>query len=226
MLSLCIQVLHEIYSIPHSHSQKGNKLQSKLVSTIKQLGNEIETQDDKLAQNEKQLSKQTIEWEAVRKRGAITRARAMLVRDEAKKLEKERKQLQREAKRMETEICALKEMQNLRAQNLDKSMQEKEELQDIIAEKESELRATYAKLEEKERELQECKREVERVGRRLEEVDREVGEKNGRIREMERERAELRADLQSERRRVDMLLEKATSCFSPQTDKVRYSYFL
>ena len=226
MLSLCIQLLHEIHSIPHSHSQKGNKLQSKLVSTIKQLGNEIETQDDKLAQNEKQLSKLTIEWEAVRKRGASTRARAMLVRDEAKKLEKERKQLQYEAKRMETEIRALKEMQNLHTQNLDKSKQEKEELQDIIAEKESELRAAYAKLEEKERELQECKREVERVGRRLEEVDREVGEKNGRIRELERERAELHADLQSERRRVDMLLEKATSCSSPRTDKVRYSYFL
>ena len=196
------------------------------MSTIKQLGNEIEAQDDKLALNEKKLSKLTIEWEAVRKRGASTRARAMLVRDESKKLEKERKQLQREAKRMETEISALKEIQNLHAQCLDKSKQEKEELQDIIAEKESELRAAYDKLEEKETELRECKREVERVGRRLEEVDREVGEKKGRIRELERERAELRADLESERRRVDMLLEKATSCSSPQTDRVRYSYLL
>ena len=195
------------------------------MSTIKQLGNEIETQDDKLALNKKELSKLTIEWEAVRQRGASTRARAMLVRDEARKLEKEREQLQREAKRMEIEIRALKEMQSLHAQSLDKSKQEKEELQDIIAEKESELRAAYDKLEEKDRELRECKREVERVGKKLEEVDREVGEKKGRIRELEREKAELRADLVSERRRVDILLEKAT-CSSPQTDKVRYPYFL
>lgn len=45
----------------------------------------------------------------------------------------------------------------------------------------------------------------------------EVGEKNGRIRELERERAELRADIHSERRRVDMLLEKAVSSNLSQT---------
>ena len=64
----------------------------------------------------------------------------MQVRDKAKKLQMEKQQLQRETKQMDSEIRALKEMRESSCSKPCK--QEKKELQDIIAEKESELRET------------------------------------------------------------------------------------
>ena len=53
--------------------------------------------------------------------------------------------------------------------------------------------------------------EMERMRMRLKEAEREVAEKNGRIINLERERAELRAEVQSERKTKDELLQKAFS---------------
>ena len=192
----------------------------------------MEALEGKLTLKEKQLSALKAELNAAKKRGSITRARAALVRDEIKKLERKKEQLQGETKRTESELHILKKMENLHVQSLNEAQQEKEKLQSLIAEKEKEFRAAHDKLEEKENELRGHKMEAERVGRRLEEVDREVEERNRQIMELERDRAELRADLQSERRRVDMLLEKTISCSTPQiynSQKVytshSYSYF-
>ena len=59
-------------------------------------------------------------------------------------------------------------MRDLHAQSLEEASRVKEDLQNLIAEKERELKVAQDKLEMKEMELQEHKVEAERVGKRLE----------------------------------------------------------
>ena len=172
--------------------------------TIKEVENDVETQEDRLALKDRELLALEMEFNKAKRRGSATRAKVVKMRDEAKALEREKEQLQKEMKRMEYEIRTLKRMQNLHLLSLDETNRKKEDLQNQIAEKGRELRAVYDRLEEKEKELREHKMEVEKLRMRLEEVNREVGEKTERIRELERERAELNADLQFERRRAQL----------------------
>ena len=149
------------------------------------------------------------ELKFARERATAIRARDTLVQDEAKRLDREKELLQCDAKQKEREIQLMKRMQSLQEQSLNEAKQEKKDFQSLIARKEEELKVAYKTLEGKEKELQENRMEMERVRRRLEEAEREVAERNGRIMELERERAELCAEIQSERKTKDELLQKA-----------------
>ena len=190
---------------------------------VEHLESKLEAREDKLALKEKEVTDLKAELNSAKERLSATRARAVLVQHKAKKLEKEKEHLQNEAKRMEDDINVLKKTQSSQMQSFDEA---RKDFQILIDEKERLLRAVHDKLGEKEKELDEHKKEMEGVRRKLEEADKEVGERNGRIMELERERAELRAEIQSERKTKDELLQKAFSMCLSQNSRSKQVFSL
>ena len=120
--------------------------------------------------------------------------------EEKKKLEKERDELLERIKLLEKEIRTLRGRENM---------------QEIVAEKEEELKEAYKQLEMKEIELRELNREIETTKRRLEETGIEVAENSYRLKKQEKQEANLRADLKVEKLKAYFLMEKAFSYASP-----------
>lgn len=159
----------------------------------------IESDQDKLAEIDKELDRLKIERELSMKRSASAREEAEVVIKDIKKLEQEKQLLLEDIKRKERELGYFKGFYD---QIILASQREKEDLQQSIQTKEKELQEANTKLEKKEEKLKKYKEKVHNLEKKIEEGDKELKMRDSKIIELERDKAKVVADLEIERMKV------------------------
>lgn len=163
----------------------------------------IKSDQNKLAEIDKELDRLKIERELSMKRSANAREEVEVVIKDINKLEQEKQLLLEDIKRKERELGYFKGFHD---QIILASQREKEDLQQTITTKEKELQEANTKLEKKEEKLKKYKEKVRNLEKKIEEGDKELKMRDSKIIELERDKAKVVADLEIERMKVRELL--------------------
>lgn len=155
------------------------------------------------AQRERVILKQR--FAQARKNALDVQAKATRLIDQRKKIEG-----QLELKQYELELLRSAE-------------KDKQKLQKIIDSKDIEIKHLQEQLQVINAELEVTRKEGYDFREQLQQVTKELEVKSAEVRLIERSRMELRADLDSERKRVDMLLMQRTASASGDTIEMEVS---
>ena len=190
--------------------QKVSSLQFQLLGCAQQLNQEVETYDQQLNEVTHSLE-QARKWRVdVTNKRIYARHEAASAHVRVKVLLEKRKEMGRQLQLRKKELNFLQQLQG-QLRKSEEGKREKEELREVLIQKDEEVRQLQEQLSELEKELECAREEACSLREELQRVTVELERESARVQELEGARDKLEGYLNGERRRVDMLLIQSTA---------------
>ena len=192
--------------LSHSSTQRDNPIQQKVSSQVQQITTDIVLKDTELVIKKQAVSEAQNAKILARGRLIDVKKKAVEVQTKVTVLIKKSNEIQKQLQLREDELVALQALHD----------REKGKLQHVIDNRNEEIQKLRQDLQVIQDELASEKEKAHSVRKQLQQATQELTDKSARVQELEWARQKLETLLDSERKRVDLLLMRATSASNSQ----------
>ena len=195
--------------------QKVSSLQSELLDRAQQLHYKVEADEQQLCEVTNLLAEAMQLSVASNNKRILSKQQATTAYERVKMLLVEKSEVERQLKLRQSELGFLQQLQGYLVESEDGRWdREREELEEVLIQKDVEVRQLQEQLSEVEKELKCAREEARSLREELQRVTVELAEKSARVQKLERTRDKLEESVNWQRKLVEMSLIQSTAAAS------------
>ena len=195
--------------------QKVSSLQSELLDRAQQLHYKVEADEQQLCEVTNLLAEATQLSVASNNKRILSKHQATSAHEGVKMLLVEKSEMERQLKLRQSELGFLQQLQGYLVESEDGRWdREREELGEVLIQKDEEVERLQKQLSEVEKDLKCAREEAHSLREELQRVTVELEKESARVQELERAREELKESVNWQRKLVEMSLMQSTAAAS------------